>query len=292
MLLIHTQFTWPDPLPEPIYVDGKLEYYYTYHEFLDTEDLNVRQRTHRLNVYLYKLLKDNEWEGNGTSYFSHKSLDPLPYIDPLYDLCGEDSEASNYHKRDDNRARDPEYWDVSAANNNNNFLVAFFRRDKYYADDNYDRVSRCEYGDRPFISIKILIYDPNLTLVKCVEGPCFFDNKDNKITKPLIFVQDDNVYVKVWTKPKDVNLQKASLKSLINGASRYDAWKKSHSVVMNHSNLTLLRNQVVVGITTMSANDDDLRFYLCTLTTCKEDTWVELCCIIWQFLYMSLSSVH
>ena len=274
-----TELTYPDPLPEPIYIEGRLDYELTYHQYIGEENLDVRQRTHRLNLYLYKLLKDNVWDGS--DLYSIKSPDPLKIVDPLYALDGQYSEAHYYHKSDENCARDPMYWDVSAASSDDHLLIAFFRRDEYDQDE-YD--SKKEYGHGPFINVKIAIFDlPRHTPRKCIDRLQFYcDSKDCKITKPFIFVHDDDVFVKVWSKTevhdKFRNLKRASLKSLLN--DEYPKWCDSCSIPeLTYSNLTLLGNQAVITMSYCNSAKPnyDPSLYMCALTSCNSnDTWVEL----------------
>ena len=197
MRIIHAEFTQPTAEPD---------------EFEYDSEPGWEQWTHCLSLHSYKLLHDNKWDRKMYLY-SYRSLDPLPVKN---DMSDDEFDRHSYtdalFNREEYRSRDPIHWDVSAASNHDHLLVAFFRRDKY-AENEYD--SKFEHGDGPFINVKIIFNLPNYTK-KCVEGPrfdCDFD--DCKITKPFIFIHNDNVFVKVWTKSEDKNLQKASLKSLL-----------------------------------------------------------------------------
>ena len=113
-----------------------------------------------------------------------------------------------------------------------------------------------EYGYGPFINVKIAIFDPprynnyvycKPRATKSVKFYCDFD--DCKITKPFIFVHDDDVFVKVWSKAEALdkfrNLKQASLKSLLNDSD--PKWNNSHSIPdSTYSNLTLLGNQIII----------------------------------------------
>ena len=287
LLLVHAQLSYPDPLPEPIYdMHGMLDYDYTYSDYIGEENLDIQRRTHRLNLKLYTLLKDNIWDGHGChNLYSLKSPDPLDIVDPLYAQEGEYSEDHYYHKSDENRARDPMYWDVSAATSDDHLLVAFFRRDKY-DEDEYDSIRENGYG--PFINVKIVIFDRSgYNLHKCVDMLQFYcDSEDCKITKPFIFAHNDDVFVKVWSKAevldKFMNLKRASLKSLLDDDR--PKWCDSHSIPEStNSNLTLLSNQVVITMSP-NANPNDPSLYLCALTSHNScNTWVEIAHFDYQF---------
>ena len=285
LLLVHARITYPDPLPEPIYIDGRLDYELTYREYEGEEIFDVRQRTHRLNLHFHKLLKDNVWEESAS--YSLKSPDPLSIVDPMYALDHHYSEEHYYHRSDENRARNPMYWDVSAASSDDHLLVALFRRDKY---DDTEYHSQMEYGYGPFTNVKIAIFDPprynsyyEPCITKGVEFYCDFE--DCKITKPFIFVHDDDVFVKVWSKAEALhkfrNLKRASLKSLLNDNG--SKWNDSLSIPDSaYSNLTLLGNQIIIVMS--HSNNYDPSLYLCALTSCNSnDTWVELTQFDYQF---------
>ena len=147
-------------------------------------------------------------------------------------------------------------------------------------------LERLRYGSGPEVNVKVLIFNEHLRLVHCVKGPSELlpDSEDNQINKPIIFVHDDNFYVKVWTnfEKQIANFRKASLKSITdksNSPSQYIEWCGSHSIPEMSSNLTLLKNQPVIGIVSTSTadNESESHLYLCALTSCKSgDTLVEL----------------
>ena len=95
VLLVHAQITHPHPLPEPIYIDGRLDYELTYGEYEGEENLDVRQRTHRLNLRFHKPLKDNVWEGSAS--YTLKSPDPLSIVDPMYAVDRHYSEFEEHY---------------------------------------------------------------------------------------------------------------------------------------------------------------------------------------------------
>ena len=272
LLLVHARFTWPN-----IQFPNKENY----DEFIVEDSNDPRQIYHKLELLSYKLL-ETEW-GEGRHMHSMKCTDPL------YDLdwCDYESLGSYGSFCRDNRIRNPKHWDASITSNDNYLFVGFFRTDKYngsMSDREYLR-----FGCGPFINVKILIFNESLKLVQCVEGPSFDDNEDINTKMPIIFVQDDNFYVKVWTNFENTNFQKASLKSITadqpkSSFAPYVDWHCSHSIPEKSSNLTLLKNQPIIGASKSTADSESKRFYLCALTSCKPgDTWVELANFNFQF---------
>lgn len=230
---------------------------------------------HFLKLCKYKLLHDNKWER--IFFYSHRSPDPLPVKTDLPTLTCFDEEF------DDSRPRDPIYWDVSAVSNHDHLLVTFFRRDKYN-DDEYE--SKKAYGDRPFINVKTMIFNlPDFYVTRkchCVQVPEFFyDSDDYKITKPFIFVHDDDIFVKVWRRGNSEILTKLSIKSLV--YDEHNISCKSYVFpASTYSNLTMLGNQPVIAV---SSNTELNVTYLFALTSCTElsNSCIELATFDYQF---------
>ena len=134
--------------------------------------------------------------------------------------------------------------------------------------------------DHILIDITIMIVNLPLWYVKkCVKGPTFYDCDDCKVTKPFIFIHDQNIFVKVWTKGNGgihANLRKATLKSLVD----YLLWYESHSIPeLTYSNLTRLGDQAVIIM-----NPNDSKDYLCALTSLNScDTWAEIAQFDYRF---------
>jgi hypothetical protein len=278
LLLIHASFTCPNtefPNEED------------YDEISDIDDFH--QICHKLELRSFKLLETG-WDKSPFRR-SFKSTDPLATTELDEDIEG------GYHRSyrsflDKNRARDPLHWDVSITSSDDRFFVALFRRDDYGNQQLSDR-DLYRYGRGPFLNAKILIFNENLQFINSVQGPSIHDNEDSKISKPAIFIHGDNFYVKVWTSFDNQNFRKASLTSILaaqksNFTSHHIAWHDSHSIPEMSSNITLLQNQLVLGISpptvggSVSESFSDLT--ICALTSCisqtqsgdSGDTWVEV----------------
>lgn len=261
LLLIHANFTKPVPAESDNY---------------DGDEPSVDQwidEVQSLKLHTYELLCDNKWKDNFLVY-SHRSPDPLPVKTDLPVVqCFED-------EFDADRARDPTYWGVSAASNHNHLLVTFFRTDKYN-DDEHE--SKKAYGNRPFISITTLVFNlPDYTSRKChivqLEQSQSY-NSDNKITRPFIFVHDDDMFVKIWDRNEGESLTKYSIKSLI--SRNHSAFTKLYRIsALTYSNLTLLGNQPVIAV---SSTNTELDYtYLCALSS-YTGTCIELATVNYQF---------
>ena len=243
-------------------------------EYYDNEPPADEQWTdvHFLKLYTYKLLCDNKWEK--IFLYSYRSPDPLPVRTDL-------PTSSFDEEFDDSRPRDPISWDVSAASNYNHLVVTFFRRDKY-SDDEYE--SKKAYGDRPFINVKTMIFNlPDSYMTRkchCVQVQEFFyDSDDCKITKPFIFVHNDDIFMKVWS---GENLKKFSIKSLVND-KHITSYKSFIIPASTYSNLTMLGNQPVIAVSSNTKVNDPSVTYLCAFTSCTE--WSNNCVELATFDY-------
>ena len=283
LLLLNVYLSYPDPPPEPYYETDRygerfIDYYLSGYEDYHNSTCGERS-THTLGIEIMMPL-ESERSQRGQLY-SHKC------IDPLSELEYEDDEKEMYHPEStqqyytENRSRDPLQWAVSAACSESYLFVAFHRLDKYN-DDDRERMTweEKEKGleHEKYTSVKIIVFNKIDGVYRHLKDVSIFSSTEGDITKPLLFVHKDNIFLKYWIKfenKNSCNFQKSSLISLTDKSS-HPVWQDSHPIHDIHSNVTFLGGEPVVGLID-PADKDKLRIHLCTLTSCKEgDAWVEI----------------
>lgn len=202
---------------------------------------------HTLRVYIYEL---SDTRSEELCPYSVKCTDPLGVSESM-EMCTYEK-APDYKKYSQ---RDSKLWDITVASNNNGVVLAFIRQDEYtFGEKCMMSIEEEEmYGVGPFINVKTIIFScDHIIIVKdglSLEGTI----EENEITKPLLFVYEDNVYMRVWSNFTQNNFYKTSLKSLTDQSSKYSAsWHNSCSIPERILNGTFLNSCPVVGVTSGS----------------------------------------
>ena len=245
------------------------------------EDLNTHPELlfHELCVDVWEFLNDSNWERSKIiKRYSHRSGDPLS-VDYL---CSRDDDDGYAYQP---QVVDPAYWDIFVTNKDDYLMVAFYRRDDIPEDANY-------FGDTGLVvSVAILLYDG--LCWKLVHNTSFnqngvFKTNDNGelpdstvIDRPSIIINDNTVHVKLWSEDnyKDdgnyCDLKKIPLKCLLDQETyrlRYTSWQELPSLPTGHSNLSVLDNQLIVGI---SRQEKIVLLALCTKPS-PNNAWIEI----------------
>ena len=170
----------------------------------------------------------------------------------------------------------PECWDVLATSHEGNLFVGFIR------------LYRLTVGPKKYINrYQVMIFDKKYKLVNCAKLPeisvCDGYIKD---IQPAIFTHNGDFYIKFWKEfdsDKEENLKKVCCDSLYAKPDNTVEWSDAHSMPNEHSNVTFIDNQPIIGVVTASSPDEaakqDSKLYLCTLSTCNTptgDAWVEV----------------
>ena len=245
------------------------------------EDIDAHPEVlfHQLCVCVWEFLNESKWERSKIipSYF-HRSGDPQ----------SEDYLCS----RDDYSCRpsvlEPQYWDIFATTKDDYLMIAFYRRDEML--DDHDLLYDCFYGI--IVSVDILLYNGYNNSWKCVQGTnfnqngIFMTNDDDDelsnctvIDRPSTIINDDTVYVKLWSEDNykdDGNycaLKRIPLNNLLDRKTySRTTWQELPSLKLptEHSNLSVLDNQLIVGISRQE------QFVLLALCTRPNDAWIEI----------------
>ena len=226
----------------------------------------------KLRIDVWVLVNEDKFERSDTiPFYEHRSRDPFIL------LSDSDDSASEHYK-----PREPEYWDVRATSKNGNLLVAFYRQDDFY--DPYEIKTEC------FVTVEILLLEETTNKWKHAATTQFNqddafndDGSENESTvtivdRPSIIINNDTLCVKLWSESdyKDdknyCDLKEISMKSLLD-ERQYSPWQCLPSLALpkGHSNLSVLNNQIIVGIPRR-----DKLFLLVRLDSKSADTWIEI----------------
>ena len=286
LLLLNVHLSYPDPPPEPYYETDRygerfMDYYASGYRHYQDSCLSQSTHDHTLNIAIMNPLESERSQRK--QLYIHKCIDPLAQLEyENYNVKEMYRPKSTQQYYTDNRSRDPLQWAVSAACSESYLFVAFHRLDKY---NDYDREHMTweekEEGleHEKYTSVKIIVFNKIDGVYRHLKDVSIDSSTvEGDITKPLLFVHKDNIFLKYWIKfenKNSCNFQKSSLISLTcTDKSSHPVWQDSNPIHDIHSNITFLGGEPVVGLIDPA---DKNKLHLCTLTFCKGgDAWVEI----------------